>query len=235
MKKSLFVGLGVLLMLSACTTAPVTSNNSSTSTNPTPTPIPAPTQQTQQPVVSQESGTKTYKDDSGFSFDYPSSLSVNKVGDKVVAMHTVPFQHSPPCDFVGNGKELTELTDFNVSLEVYKKSLKETVTETQDENFVHDNMVGDTMKVSEGFIDAYTAGSLKGYKLTLGVEGCGQYVYYFPLKNDTETLVVVRAFVPELNSAISDEMRTKAEKLPGVILPKENENIFSDLLNSFAQ
>lgn len=226
MKKTLFAAMGTLLVVSAC-------SNGGVVPSPTPTPsVPVKTQQTQQPTQASTDMKKYTDDTNGITFDYPSSLSVNRSGDRVVVLHTVPFKHSPPCDFIGTGKELTELTDFDVSLEVYKKSLKDTAADTQDASFAADNMTGEEMKISEGFIEAFNVGDLKGYKLTQGVEGCGQYVYYFPIQKDV-TLVVTRAFVPELNSAISEDVRGKAVKLKNVILSKESDAILNSMLESF--
>jgi len=229
MKKSLFVAVSTLLVFSSCSTPAVVQNNNSSSQAVSTT---VETQKTQQTAES-NSAVKTYKDDTnGITFDYPSNLSAKRSGDRIVVLHTIPFKHSPPCDFIGGGTELTELTDFDLSLEVYKKSLKDTAVDSQDASFAADNMSGNEMKLSEGFIDSFEAGTLQGYRLTQGVEGCGQYVYYFPM-GDKATLVVTRAFVPELNSAISEDVRGKAEKLADVILPKESDRIFSDILNSF--
>jgi hypothetical protein len=224
MKKNPLLALSMLFLVSACSNGAVSNQISSTQVI---------TQQSEQSTQALLPGLKSYVDDSnGITFDYPSNIQVQRSGDSIVAKHSVPFVHSAPCDFIGTGKELTELSDFDVSFEVYNKSLRDTAIDSQDASFAVDNMSGDEMKLSEGFIDSITVEGLKGYKLTQGVEGCGQYVYYFPLGNDA-TLVVSRAFVPELNSSISEDIRLKAEKLPNVILSQKSDEIFESILRSF--
>ncbi len=71
---------------------------------------------------------------------------------------------------------------------------------------------------------------MQGFRISQGVEGCGRYTYYFIL-NQEHTLVATRAFITELNSII----RTYKEnlKLPGVIPPEKEEQLFNQILSTF--
>lgn len=216
MKKILAIALGSLLILSACSKVPDSTKTDSTAG-------------TAEATV----GVFAYNDPTtGISFQYPTKLSSQKDGQKVLLTHGVPFQHQDPCDFKGDGTQLAKLTDFNVSLEVMEKSLKDTVKATQAPSFMQSYFLGKNLKLSEGFIDADTQGALTGYRIMQGVEGCGFFKYYYPL-GTAATLVVTRAYVTELSSSIDAGTRAKAEGLANVMLPAEEQKVFGEVMKSF--
>jgi hypothetical protein len=125
---------------------------------------------------------------------------------------------------------LKDLTDFNVSLRIFNTSFEQTIKANEYPNFSAGYLREDSLKVDHGFIDDVLIGSLKGYCITAGVEGCGIYTYYFSL-NSNNTLQVQRSFIPELNPIIRNSKEYL--KLPGIISPDEEERLFNLILSSF--
>jgi hypothetical protein len=80
-----------------------------------------------------------------------------------------------------------------------------------------------------GFIDEFELGSLKGYRITSGAEGCGWYQYYFPLSSKN-TLLVTRNFITEFKPIIKDHK--KYLELPGIIPPDKEEKLFKQILSN---
>ena len=87
------------------------------------------------------------------------------------------------------------------------------------------------MIVSPGFIDPVSFGSLSGYAIFEGAEGCGHTVYYFPISAN-KTLVVKNDFITIFSGSIDIEQGKEALKVPGVIGPQEANQIFKDILLS---
>jgi hypothetical protein len=75
----------------------------------------------------------------------------------------------------------------------------------------------------------FKLGSMNGFKVSPGVEGCGENIYYLTISS-TKTLVIHDNFVSELNS-ISADTKTYLS-LPGIITPNQKEVIFSRILSS---
>lgn len=198
---------------------PPVQNGTTTSPIPAPAPpAPAPT-------------TKTYKNETyKFSFEYPSLLSLERQDNKIILQHSIPFEHEDPCDFQGGGPKLDRLTDFSVNMAEYPTALGETVLNLHPfGSDTEDYVDGDKLKITSGMIDEAHFGLLDGYRITLGVEGCGLYTYYFKLAPKV-TLVVNRKIITELSSAVSNS--TMYLSLPGVIKPAAAEKIFSDIFIS---
>jgi len=177
----------------------------------------------------QNKNLKTYRG-SSFEFQYPSNISLVSKGETVTLAHAVPYRHTDLCDMRDGARPLDKITDFDVALQLYKKSLNETVRANIPENMIQDYFQGNSIKVSPGFIDDFKSGNLKGYKITEGVEGCGVYKYYLPLSANA-TLYLARSFVPEFNP-INTEYQ-KYLNVPGVIPPEQEEKIFQSILSSF--
>lgn len=173
-------------------------------------------------------GWKEYSDNS-MQFEYPPNIiSVAKSGDKVSLKHSLSYTHNDFCDLKGDGTRLDKFTDFNVSLRVIAKNMKGTLDETQGW-LAKDYFIDGNFKLSPGFVDYFEVGNLKGYRITSGAEGCGNYTYYFPI-SPSKTLVVVRAFIPEL-SDINANNKTYFN-LPGVIIPDQERELFTKILSS---
>lgn len=160
----------------------------------------------------------------------PDSLIAEKKKGEVISLtHSVPYNHVDPCDFVGDSGKLAQLTDFNVEVGV-GGTLRETM-----ERFGGKYIVGEFFKagkdvptLEKGYIEEVTIGKYKGYAVTSQVEGCGNTTYYIPL--DKETLVFKRKIISELSPLYSNY--SAARKIPGVIKPDEEEEIFRSLIAS---
>lgn len=162
-------------------------------------------------------------------FSYPQTLTLEKNTYAVTLTHSIPHEHPNTCDFKGDAKPLKNLTDFSASFKFFAKPMA-VVIKSNPQSYLASQITSDgQLTLSPGTIDSYEAGKLKGYKVTEGVEGCGQYLYYFPISSH-ETLLVTRAFVPEFNS-INGQAATNL-KLPGIIPPAEAETIFKAILES---
>jgi hypothetical protein len=184
--------------------------------------------------VSKKSYERTidWKEELGFEVVYPEDIiTLSREGKKVVMTHSIPFEHPDPCDFRGDAPPLKELTDFKVSIEVVNKNLRDTVIANESNYLVSNFLLDNKLKITPNFIDEISIGLLKGYRITSGVEGCGQYTYYFPL-SPQNTLVVVRSFITELQPIVADY--EKYLELPGIIPPSEEEKLFYQILSTFS-
>ncbi len=176
-------------------------------------------------------GWKVYKsDEPEFEIMYPERISVLEEEERIVLRHSIPFEHSDPCDLRGGELPLERLTDFEVSIQIVNQSLSETVMATQGADFASSYLRGDELDTVLDFIAKVGIGSLKGYRVTLGVEGCGTYTYYFPL-NVKSTLFVRRSFITEFTPIVADYQ--KYLSLPEIIPPAEEEELFNQILSTF--
>ena len=154
---------------------------------------------------------------SDFSFNYPAALHTLQDNETVTIVHSSPYKHTNACDFKGDAPPLDALTDFNTSIKVVNMSIKDYVEKSgsPDWEYVSKNL--------------YTFGSLTGYHVTQGVEGCGEDLYYFAI-SPNKTVVITRATVGEF-SPINVDYR-KYLSLPGVIAPATSEVYFEQILSS---
>jgi hypothetical protein len=172
---------------------------------------------------------KTFKS-SSFEFTYPSVLTATAQDEGVSIIHAVAYRHNDVCDFKGDAPALDKITDFNVSIRLFDSGLKDAMRKNELDAFVTTYFQGDTIKTEPGFIDESNVGSLRGYRITSAIEGCGHYSYYFPLSAD-RTLFVSRAIVTEFQPIITDYQTYL--NVPGVIPPAEEESYFTNILSSF--
>ena len=172
---------------------------------------------------------KKYRNENqGFEISVPDRITIIEDEIGITLFHAIPHEHPDPCDFRGTGQSLEELVDFEVRIEVVEQSLFETVSEKEFESFASEYVEDNELIISPGFIDAVEVGLLHGYRITIGVEGCGAYKYYFPL-NPKKTLFVRRSFITEFMSVISGYQDYLA--LPGIIPPAEEEELFINILS----
>lgn len=179
-------------------------------------PVNLPVQKT--PVSSQTntSGWKKYSDAS-LSFEYPALISAKQDGGTITLGHSVAYKHPNLCDFKGDAPPLDRLGDFGASLKVVNQNLKD---------FVQSSAYPGWDYVSK---NPFTFGSLSGYKVSSGVEGCGEDIYYLTISS-TQTLVIHRGYVAEFNS-INGDYQTYLN-LPGIISPSKGEEYFNHILST---
>ncbi|MEI8327732.1 MAG: hypothetical protein WCG02_01180 [Candidatus Taylorbacteria bacterium] len=159
---------------------------------------------------------KTYSDAS-ISFEYPALLSIKNDGGITTLNHSIAYTHSSPCDFKGDAPPLDRLVDFGVSLKIVNQNIKDHVSSSAFPGWDY---------VSK---NPFTFGSLNGYMVSSGIEGCGEDIYYLTI-SPTRTLVIHRSYVSEFNSIIAN-YRTYLN-LPGTISPVHNEEYFNHILST---
>lgn len=172
-----------------------------------------------QPIVNEETdhGKVVPYSDASVSFEYPSVLHLETKGADITLTHSIPYKHPNPCDFKGDAPPLDRLIDFNTSIKIVHQSVKDYIQSSGWPTWDY---------VSK---NPYSHGSFTGYRVTTGVEGCGQDLYYLTI-SPNKTLVIVRPFVAEFASVNADYQ--KYLDLPGVIVPDKATEYFSKLLSS---
>lgn len=179
---------------------------------------------------------KTFRDkELHFEIKYPAKLlRLSQDNQRLKLFHSIPFEHPNPCDFDDTpDPPLSELIDLNVSIEVLDKNLKGAVLwyETSAAEYFLARFTSDSVfPLKPGYIDTVRVGSLTGYRILQGVEGCGRWAYYFPLQYE-RTLVVIRARITELDPIVKNYKENR--KRPGVILPEKEEELFHRILSTF--
>jgi len=154
---------------------------------------------------------KTYTNTKqGYSFEYPTKLSLSTSGEVVNLSHSIPFENrGGGCDMKGDAELSKNLTDFDLSIKVVSGA------------------------VNPPYVDgSYSKGILNGKWAYMGVEGCGQTSYYFPITGN-RTLVIEKAQVQMLSDVATPETRAKILAVPGVISNEESKIIFDQILSTF--
>ena len=174
---------------------------------------------------------KTYKNlGLGITFNYPKYLTASTTDGVIVLHHDIAFENNGDCDMMGDENTYPRLTDFKVTIQKINKNLVSTMKAVSpyipQENFVNDEVV-----VSPGFIDAFEVGTLRGYAIYEGAEGCGQTTYYFPIKSD-ETLVINKASIQVLSGVTGKEKQDMVLAIPEVISKEKSEEIFISILKT---
>lgn len=171
---------------------------------------------------------KKYENNS-FELEYPSLASVMEVGNIVTLRHAIPFSHPNPCDFQGDARPLERLTDFQLSLMIQNKNLRDSVQINEGSDSIVNNFFeSNTPSFSDGFIDPFKAGELDGIRITSGAEGCGKHSYYFEI-SPGKTLVINQPFVAEFNI----EGFEKYKNFPGIVSPSKASEFLNRILSSF--
>lgn len=192
---------------------------------------------TQTPPSSAQTNNPGWEKYSGtsFVFEYPSLISVKQEGETVTLNHSVAYKHPDPCDFKGDPRTpLKEMiSDFGISLMVFNKNLKDSI-QSNESDYVAKSFDENGALIAStettGFISKFSAGSLDGFEIVKGVEGCGVYTYYFPI-SFSKTLFVKRPFVSELTPVGTGQYQTYLN-LPGIISPIKEKEFFVKILSS---
>lgn len=168
----------------------------------------------------------------GISFKYPKILNVSLADGTIVLFHDIPFENTGGCDMAGEEIVYPRLTDFRVTIQKMNKGLVDTM-KTVSPYIPQENFVNNQVIESPGFIDKFSAGTLKGYAIYEGAEGCGQTTYYFPIKDDL-TLIVGKASVQILSGIFSDNREQEVLAVPGAISREQSEQIFLSILQTLS-
>lgn len=182
------------------------------------------------PIIKSEP-LKTYRNNrDNFSFSYPKILTASTTDNVVILHHDISYQNSGACDMMGDNKTYDKLTDFEMTVQIVNNKLTDTVKKMSpyipQENYVNDELI-----TSPGFIDEYKIGTLSGFAIYEGAEGCGQTTYYFPIEKQ-KTLIITNASIQILSGVISKEKMDQVLAVPGVISKTKNHEIFEDIVRS---
>lgn len=175
----------------------------------------------------------TYRNSAlGISFKYPKILTASATDGTITLFHDIPFENTGECDMMGEDTIYPRLTDFRVTMEKMNKGLVDTM-KTKSPYIPQENFVNNQVVESPGFIDKFSVGTLNGYAIYEGAEGCGQTTYYFPVKND-QTLIVGKASIQILSGVVSNEKALEVLAVPGVISKETSEQIFLSILQTLS-
>lgn len=182
------------------------------------------------PVVKSEP-LKIYRNNQdNFSFSYPKILTASTTDNVVVLHHSISYKNTGACDMMGDEKIYDRLTDFEMTVQVVNNKLTDTVKKMSpyipQENYVNDELI-----TSPGFIDEYTIGTLSGFAIYEGAEGCGQTTYYFPIEKQ-RTLVITNASIQMLSGIVAEWKTAEVLAVPGVIPRDKNHEIFEGIVRS---
>jgi hypothetical protein len=157
------------------------------------------------------SSLKTYTSSKdGYSFQYPGKLSLLDSNGIINLSHSIAFDnYDGGCDMKGDAVLSKTLGDFNLSI----------------------NIVSGV--VNPPYVDGnYSKGILNGKWSYMGVEGCGQTSYYFPISGN-RTLVITKAEVQMLSNVVAPDIKAKILAVPGVISYEEAKVILDQILSTF--
>ena len=158
------------------------------------------------PIPNETTDWKTYRNYL-YEFKYSGKLKLSEVNGKVTLSHSIPYENSGECDMTGDNKTYSTLTDFKLSFEKVTGNLKFEYTDGE-----------------------YSLGGLKGPWQYTGAEGCGEYIYHFPIAGIT--LVVKRDAIQATSRLSTAWDLDKILKVPGVISKEESQRLFDQILST---
>src|SRR6185369_10138684 len=166
---------------------------------------------TQTPTDNPNQDWQTYKsEENGFEFNYSKKLSLTTVDGTISLSHSILFDnYAGGCDMRGDAKLSETLVDFGLSIKIIPG------------------------KANPPYVDGtYSKGILNGERSYVGVEGCGQTSYYFPVPGN-RTLIVTKNEIQILSPVVSPEVRDRVLAVPGVISYEESRVLLDQILSSF--
>lgn len=157
-------------------------------------------------------GWQTYTNQEyGYSFKYPTNLTLYDKNNIITLNHSIPYVNSGDCDMSGGIQQYDNLNDFNVTFKI--KLSKE-------------------IELPPYYDGDYKSGILNGKWYWEGIEGCGEIKYYFPIANG-KTLLVSKDLVQAYSGISTVWDMDKILNTPGVITYEESEKIFDQILSTF--
>lgn len=170
---------------------------------------------------------KTHYENMDLIIPIPAKMILEDKDDVIKLSHTVEiFSHTDFCDFKGDSLPTTTFRDFTTTFAFSKKSLKETILKFGGEYLQEYFDKNEEILESEGFLEKTKLGNYEGYKLSMGVEGCGYDQYYFP--TDKGILFAQKNFVPELTDL--NPQKENFASAPGIISPESAQQIFESII-----
>lgn len=164
-----------------------------------------------------------------YNFYIPEFID-NKIENDIIFLnHRVPsFEHYDFCDFVGDKPIKNTFTDFSVSIEFTDLIINDALVKYGGIFLKEYIDIQGKIKEEPGFLEKINFKNFSGYKLTMGVEGCGLEQYF--LETEGGILVIKKDFIPELTELNLE--KTRFEKLEGVIEKEKAEEIFSEIIEN---
>lgn len=163
---------------------------------------------------------KTYKDvKNGYSFRYPSNLTLQKKGDKIRLYHFIKYHYQEPCGFEEDSPFLDKLIDFDVTFKIANKDFS-----TADWGEYGLLSPSERPKL---------AGTIEGKHYMKASHFCGYYEYIYPFKKSKSLIVEDQIIGYLYKLAYSEAEKTDAWKNPNVIKPEDSALILGEIIESF--
>ncbi|MDQ6985874.1 MAG: hypothetical protein Q9M91_00270 [Candidatus Dojkabacteria bacterium] len=187
----------------------------------------------EEPIYEGTSLTSLTAEDLSFNVTYTSNLELS-VGsmDNATIMHSVYYPHQNVCEMRDyDYREIENIVDVRFDIirsryEIYASAELYAPILT-DNNYISE--AGEVTLVP-GFIEEYSTGTMTGYSIYTGAEGCGEYTYLFPI-DENNTLIITRLQVGEFGYAAGD-LAEEYMSVDGVVLPEEEERLFNEIVES---
>ncbi len=125
---------------------------------------------------------------------YPLFLKAKKIKDNWIEIYNkIGFEHYSGCDERDNPTLVYEFYRFDIKLKVYN-SLRDFFSEDINyDNFIYKKVsTGGWFKRNNNRFERVNFYGLKGYRDTIGTEGCGVNIYFFRIKG--KILVIKEPF-----------------------------------------
>ncbi|NOZ91615.1 MAG: hypothetical protein GXO60_10075 [Epsilonproteobacteria bacterium] len=155
---------------------------------------------------------------------YPSFLTANITKDGwIELLETIEFEHYSGCDTRANPKLLDELNRFNLKLKVYN-SLRDVFVDENFYNYKDVTKRGWFKHNNNHFVKHVNLFGVKGYKKTIGAEGCGIVTYFFKINGK---IVVIKEPFDNNPPIIKDN-----KKLPNNLKIKDRKEIIRYIIEN---
>ena len=155
---------------------------------------------------------------------YPSFLTANITKDGwIEILDTIDLEYYSGCDERSNPKLLDEFNRFNLKLKVYY-SLWDVFVDENFYNYKDVTKRGWFKPNSNHFVEPVNLFGLRGYKKTIGAEGCGVVTYFFKINGK---ILVIKEPFDENPPIIKDN-----KKLPTNLKIKDRKEIIKYIIEN---
>ncbi len=172
--------------------------------------------------------------DANLKFYYPSFiLQLDTTNNELNFSHSIHYKHPYPCNFTEVEMDsVNEITDLAFTIQSFKTNLKGVVKNILSDYFMKIYFSSDTLKTDEGFINKIKLGKQQWYKIEMGAEGCGQYLFVCPV-NEKLTLQIRMPYASDCNFGLYNQWTNPDYlSLKGLMLPTQSQKIFYKILES---